>query len=58
MFESPKGPLTGAILLFKLCSSSLNSESGKAVNLTKTVSNVIIQSDRKSEHRTDGVPSI
>ena len=42
--------------LFKL-RSSLNRKSSKAVDLTKAVSNVIIQSDRKSEHRMNGVPS-
>ena len=44
-------------LLFKL-RSSLNSESSKAVDLTKAVSDVIIQSDRKSEYRMNGVPQI
>ena len=42
--------------LFKL-RSSLNRKSSKAVDLTKAVSNVIIQSDRQSEHRMNGVPS-
>ena len=48
--------MTKTIFLFKL-RSSLNSNSSKAVDLTKAVSDVIIQSDRKSEHRMNGVPS-